>query len=81
MTSHTILLNYYNTGQCIFFIDLFIINTIQCIYIFNTNTGLILMQINKKYTSTCISIKKIYTLTCISITKIYTLTCINDKKN
>ena len=39
-------------------------------YFFNTNTGLILIQINKKYTLTCISIKK-YTLTCISIKKIY----------
>ena len=36
--------NYYNTGQCIFFIDLFIINTSQCIYFFNTNTGLILIN-------------------------------------
>ena len=44
--------NYYNTGQCKFFIDLFIINTGQCIFFLNTNTGL------KKYTLTCISIKK-----------------------
>ena len=45
MTSHTILLNYYNTGQCIFFIDLFIINTSQKIVL-------------KKYTLTRINDKK-----------------------
>ena len=53
-------------------------------YIFlNTNTGLMIKKINKKYTLTCISIKK-YTLTCINdkkINKKYTLTCINDKKD
>ena len=59
MTSHTILLNYYNTSQCIFFIDLFIANTSQCIF-FNTNTGLMIKKINKKYTLTCVSVKKIY---------------------
>ena len=66
MTSHAILLNYYNTGQCILFIDLFIINTSQFIYFFNTYTRLMIKKINKKYTLTCISIKKKYTLTCIN---------------
>ena len=37
--------NYYNTGQCIFFIDLFIINTSQKIVL-------------KKYTMTRINDKK-----------------------
>ena len=61
MTSHTILINYYNTGQCIFFIDLFISLIQVNVYIFfNTNTGLMIKKINKKYTLTCISIKKIY---------------------
>ena len=40
------------------FIDLFIINTSQCIYIFITNTGLMIKKINENYTLTCISIKK-----------------------
>ena len=70
----TKLLNYYNADQCILFIDLFIINTSQCIYTFNTNTGLMRKKINKKYTLTCINDKKInkkYTLTCIICKKIY----------
>ena len=61
---------------------------------FNTNTGLMIKKINKKYTLTCISIKKNihspvlvlkkYTLACINdkkISKKYTLTCISIKKN
>ena len=57
MTSHTILLNYYNTGQCIFlliFLSLIQVN----VYFFNTNTGLMIKKINKKYTLTCINDKK-----------------------
>ena len=40
---------------------------------FNTNTELMIKEINKKYTLTCINDKK--------INKKYTLTCINDKKD
>ena len=79
LTSHTVLLNYYNTGQCIFF---------------NTNTGLMIKKINKKYTLICISIKKNIhwpvlvlkkyihwpLLMIKKVNKKYTLTSINDKK-
>ena len=51
-----------NTGQCIFFIDLFIINTGQCIF-FNTNTGqriffLILIQVNVYFLNPVLVLKK-----------------------
>ena len=75
----------------IFFIDAFIISTGQCIYIyifFNTNTGLMIKKINKKYLLTSIndkksSIKSIHwpVLMIKKVNKKYTLTCINDKKD
>ena len=50
---------------------------------FNTNTGLMIKTISKKYTLTCISIKKNIHWPVLMIKKInekYTLTCINDEK-
>ena len=52
-----------NTGQCIFFIDLFIINTSQFIFF------LVLIQVNVYFFNTVLVLKK-YTLTCISDKKI-----------
>ena len=38
-----------NTGQCIFFIDLFIINTGEYIYFFNTNKDQCIFYIDRFY--------------------------------
>ena len=48
----------YQYYSVYFFIDLFIINTGQFIFFFNTNTRLMIKKINRKYTLTCINIKK-----------------------
>ena len=67
-----------NTGQCIFFIDLFLSLIEVNVYFLLTFFIINLVLVLKKYTLTCINDKKInkkYTLTCIIVVFFSSIVC------